>query len=67
MGIPYAYLMTAEKEVNASHRQAISSNNLRLELFLKAVTATINVLLHAVYESLIEITQLLDVITHYAR
>ena len=64
----YAFDLTADNAMNADHRQAITSKNLRLELFFdKATKTTINVLLHAVYDSSIEITQLRDVITHYTR
>ena len=64
----YAFDLTADKEVNATHRQAITTKNLRLELFFGAATTeTINVLLYSVYDSSIEITQLRDVITHYTR
>jgi len=64
----YAFDLTADRELNASHNQAITSNNLRLELFFSAATsATLNVLLYAVRDSSIEITKLRDVITHYTR
>ena len=64
----YAFDLTADKEVHAGHRQPITSKNLRLELnFKKATPCTVNVLLYAVYDSSIEITQLRDVITHYTR
>lgn len=64
----YAFDLTADKELNGTHRQAITSKNLRLELsFSAAIKSTINVLLYAAYDSSIEITQLRDVITHYTR
>ena len=64
----YAYDLTADKEMNAGHRQPIVSKNLRLELIFKNPTpSTVNVLLYAVYDSSIEITQLRDIITHYTR
>ena len=64
----YAFDLTADKQVTATHRQPITTRNLRLELkFEKDTPATINVLLYAVYDSMIEITQLRDVITHYTR
>ena len=64
----YAFDLTADQELNGTHRQAITSKNLRLELFFGAATKeTINVLLYSVYDSSIEITQLRDVITHYTR
>ena len=64
----YAFDLTADKQVTATHRQPITTRNLRLELtFEKDTPTTINVLLYAVYDSMIEITQLRDVITHYTR
>lgn len=64
----YAFDLTADKELNGNHRQAITTKNLRLELFFETATSTtINVLLYSVYDSSIEITQLRDVITHYTR
>ena len=64
----YAYDLTADKDIGASYRQGIVSKNLRLELhFAKDLPSTINVLLYAVFDSSIEITQLRDVITHYTR
>ena len=64
----YTFDLTADRELNATHYQAITSNNLRLELsFLKATTKTLNVLLYAVRDSIIEITRLRDVVTHYTR
>ena len=64
----YAFDLTADGQLNAAHRQPITSKNLRLELgFEKELPNTINVVLYAVYDSAIEITQLRDVITHYTR
>lgn len=64
----YAFDLTADREINAGHRQAITTKNLRLELiFGKATPSTVNVLMCAYYDSSIEITQLRDVITHYTR
>ena len=64
----YAYDLTPDMTIDATHRQAITSKNLRLELYFSADTpTTINVLLYAVYDSEIEITQLRDIITHYNR
>lgn len=64
----YAYDLTAENDITSPHIQAVTSKNLRLELFFdKALPDTINVLLFAAYNSAIEITQLRDVITHYNR
>ena len=45
----YAVDLTADKEVNTTYRQVITSNNLHLEVFFKtAAPSTINVHLHAV-------------------
>ena len=64
----FAFDLTADKEMSATHRQPITSKNLRLELtFEKDLPKTVNVLLYAVYDSEIEITQMRDVITHYTR
>ena len=64
----YAYDLTPDKTVDATHRQLITSKNLRLELnFTTDTPTTINVLLYAVYDSEIEITKLRDIITHYNR
>ena len=64
----FAFDLTSDKQVTAAHRQPITTRNLRLELFFEKDTPiTINVLLYAVYDSMIEITQLRDVITHYTR
>ena len=64
----YAFDLTADRQINAGHRQPITSKNLRLELyFKKALPATVNVLMCAYYDSSIEITQLRDIITHYTR
>ena len=61
----YAFDLIADNAMNAEHRQAIATKYLRLELFFdKPTKETINVLLYAVYDSSIEITQLRDVITH---
>lgn len=64
----YAYDLTPEKDVTAEYNQGIVSKNLRLEVFFKKpLPSTINVLLYATYNSAVEITQLRDVILHYAR
>ena len=64
----YAYDLTADNDISASYRQAITHNNLRLELtFAKDLPKTINVLLFAVFDSHVEITKLRDVLTHYTR
>ena len=64
----YAYDLTPEKDITATHNQGIVSKNLRLELFFKdSLPNTVNVLLFASFNSAIEITQLRDVIPHYTR
>lgn len=64
----YAFDLTPEKDVSSDCQHAHLGKNLRLELnFLKALSNTINVLIYAVSDSQIEITQLRDVITHYTR
>lgn len=64
----FAFDLTADKDIAAAHRQGRSTRNLRLDLtFNKATTETINVLLYAVYDSKVEITQHRDTITHYTR
>ena len=64
----YAYDLTADNDVSAPYRQAITSNNLRLELSFKSnLLKTVNVLLFAVFDAHVEITKLRDVITSYTR
>ena len=64
----YAFDLTSDKDISATHRQGHNTKNLRLDLsFQKATASTINVLLYAVYDSMIEITQQRDTITHYTR
>ena len=64
----YAYDLTATSDISAAYRDVQTSNNLRLELnFAKALPETINVLVYAIFDSQIEITQLRDVITNYTR
>lgn len=64
----YAFDLTGDKDVSTNCVQANLSRNLRLELsFAKDLPTTINVLIYAVINSEIEITQLRDVITHYNR
>ena len=64
----YAYDLTADQDIAAPYRHNITSNNLRLELsFADDLTATINVLIYAVFDSHIEITKLRDVLTSYTR
>ena len=64
----FAFDLTADRDIAASHRQGRTTKNLRLDLsFKKATAETINVLLYAVYDSKIEITQQRDAITYYTR
>ena len=64
----YAYDLTPDNDIAASYRQAITHNNLRLELsFKNDLPSTINVLLFAVFDSQVEVTKLRDVITNYTR
>lgn len=64
----YAFDMTPDKEASSGCLHAHVGGNLRLELnFEKALPNSINVLIYAVTDSQIEITQLRDVITHYNR
>ena len=64
----YAFDLTADKDVGTHCLQANLTKNLRLEVNFGANLAnTINVLIYAVTDSQVEITQLRDVITHYNR
>lgn len=64
----YVFDLTGDKDASSSCIQANLSRNLRLDLsFEKPLSKTINVMLYAVSDSMIEITQLRDVITHYNR
>ena len=64
----YAFDLTADKDVSTSCLQGNLAKNLRLELnFSKNLAKTINVIIYAVTDSQVEITQLRDVITHYNR
>lgn len=64
----YAFDLTADNDITAPYRQANVPHNIRLDLEFKANLAnTINVLIYAVFDSLIEITKYRDVILHYNR
>ena len=64
----YAFDMTPDKDVTVDCRQANLAKNLRLDLtFDSALKNTINVLIYVLTDSMIEITQLRDVIAHYNR
>ena len=64
----YAFDLTPDREVPSGCLHANVGNNLRLDLnFDTALPNTVNVLLFAITDSQVEITQLRDVITHYNR
>ena len=64
----FAFDLTTDKDISASHRQGRSTKNLRLDLaFQDPTKTTINVLLYAVFDSSIEITKQRETITHYTR
>ena len=64
----YAFDLTADSDITASYRQANVPHNIRLDLeFKTTLTRTINVLIYAVFDSVIEISKLRDVILHYNR
>ena len=62
----FAYDLTADNLLQETHGHEAKAGNVRLELtFSKALAAPINVLLYAIYESSIEITETRDVIANY--
>ena len=62
------YDLTPDSNLKGANSYAVKPGNLRLELSFKAATAnTINVLLYAVYDSKIEITELRDILPSYQR
>ena len=64
----YAFDLTPDKSRTESRKQSVSLTNLRLELqFAEPLPATINVILHASFNSHLEITQLREVIPAYYR
>ena len=64
----YTFDLTPDKSVTDSHKHSMNLSNLRLELqFADPLPTTINVILHAVFDSHIEITKLRDVIPSYLR
>ena len=64
----YAFDLTADNDVTSTVRDSLSTNNLRLELSFEANLAeTVNVLMYAVYDSTVQITQQRDVLTDYSR
>ena len=64
----FAFDLTADNNVSAPYRQVVSNTNLRIDLkFAKNLPATINLLIYAVFDSQVEITQTRDVLTDYSR
>ena len=64
----YAFDLTPDKSATSSYKHAITMSNLRLELkFDETLPVTINVILHATFDSHVEITKLRDVIPAYSR
>ena len=64
----YAFDLTPDKEISSSCLHGNLGNNLRLELnFSTALPNTINLLVYAISDSQIEVTQLRDIITHFNR
>ena len=64
----YAFDLTPDKSVTDHRKHLVSLSNLRLELkFDSPLPETINVILHATFDSHIEITKLRDVIPTYTR
>lgn len=64
----YAFDLTSDNNISASYRQAKTPHSIRLDLeFNTPLTETVNVLIYAVFESLVEITKLRDIILHYNR
>ena len=64
----FVFDLTADNNVSAPYRQTLTVSNLRLDLKFKAnLPKTINLLLYAVFDSSVEITQTRDVITEYTR
>ena len=62
------YDMTPDSNLGSGNVNLTKPGNLRLELsFATALPTTVNVLLYAIYDSKIEITQLRDVLASYQR
>ena len=62
------YDMTPDSNLGSGNLNVSKPGNLRLELsFEKPLTTTVNVLLYAIYDSKIEITQLRDILPSYQR
>ena len=64
----FMYDLTPDSNLKGGNTYVIKPGNLRLELAFKAATTkTINVLLYAVYDSNIEVTELRDILPSYQR
>ena len=62
----YAFALTADNNVSAPYREVTTTSNLRIDLkFSAALPSTINLLLYALFDSSIEITQTRDVLPEY--
>ena len=64
----FMYDLTPDCNLKGNNTYAIKPGNLRLEIsFNTATTETINVLLYAVYDSKVEVTELRDILPAYQR
>ena len=64
----YAYDLTPDASNQGSHRHLVKTGSLRLELnFAKPLPKPITVMLFAVIDTKLEITQLRDVVMSYSR
>ena len=64
----YAFDLTADNNVSAPYREVTMTSNLRIDLkFSEALPNTVNLLLYALFDSSIEITQTRDVLPEYLR
>ena len=62
----WGYDFTPDQEADQEHLHPMKTGNLRLELqFAKALTTTVNVILHAEFDSLVEINGLREVIVDF--
>ena len=64
----FAFDLTADRSLTSNYKDATSASGLRLELhFAKKLPSTINVIMQAVFDSSLEVTNLRDVIVNYLR